>query len=227
MLLKYVDETALAADEKRYLDLFRNWNLRNDPGEQGATIFRCWFDALEDTVWSDEYGQTKLPLMWPHESTLVEALLRDSLYRFVDNSKTPERETPRMMITAALKTAATVLKKSEAEGKLAWSKYKDSGVPHLLKLPALGKLHLTTGGGEHVINATKQYHGPSWRMVVHLTTPVEAYGIYPGGQSGNPGSKYYDNFTEDWAAGKYYKLWMMTEAEKDDKRVMAVLHFSN
>jgi penicillin G amidase len=227
MLLKYTDEASLSADEKKYLDMVKSWNLRNDPGEQGATVFRRWFEALEDTIWHDEYGQTRLPLMWPHESTLMEALLRDSTYRFVDNIKTAEREMPRQMITAALKAAAVELKKTEAEGKLAWSKYKDSGVPHLLKVAALGKLHLTTGGGEHIINATKQYHGPSWRMVVHLTTPTEAYGIYPGGQSGNPGSPYYDNFAEDWAAGKYYRLWMMNESEKEDKRVKLTLHFSN
>ena len=30
--------------------------------------------------------------------------------------------------------------------------------------------------------------------------------VYPGGQSGNPGSKYYDTFVDTWAAGKYYPL---------------------
>jgi len=49
-------------------------------------------------------------------------------------------------------------------------------------------------------------HGPSWRMVVHLTDEIEAYGLYPGGQSGNPGSAYYDSFIDYWAAGKYYRL---------------------
>ena len=37
----------------------------------------------------------------------------------------------------------------------------------------------------------------------------EAYkvkGIYPGGQSGYPGSIYYDNFINDWVNGNYYDL---------------------
>ena len=38
-------------------------------------------------------------------------------------------------------------------------------------------------------------------MVVELTSPMQAWVIYPGGQSGNPGSKYYDNFVNDYAAG--------------------------
>lgn len=57
-------------------------------------------------------------------------------------------------------------------------------------------------------------------MVVHLTDQTEAYGIYPGGQSGNPGSPYYDNFVSDWAAGKYNTLWIMNAADANDKRVI-------
>jgi penicillin amidase len=43
-------------------------------------------------------------------------------------------------------------------------------------------------------------------MIVEMTSPPTGLGIYPGGQSGNPGSKYYDNFIDDWAAGEYNKL---------------------
>jgi len=80
-------------------------------------------------------------------------------------------------------------------------------------------LHLPIGGGQHIINATSETHGPSWRMIVHLTDDIEAYGIYPGGQSGNPGSKYYDNFVQHWAAGRYYPLIFIKKlaARKDDR----------
>ncbi len=88
-------------------------------------------------------------------------------------------------------------------------------------------MNLPIGGGVRSINATKVDHGPSWRMVVSLTAKTEAYGVYPGGQSGNPGSKYYDSFVDQWAAGKYYSLWMMTKAEAADKRVKAKMTFNN
>jgi penicillin amidase len=29
-------------------------------------------------------------------------------------------------------------------------------------------------------------------------TGIKAWGVYPGGQSGNPGSPYYDNFIAPW-----------------------------
>jgi len=67
-------------------------------------------------------------------------------------------------------------------------------------------LHIDAGGGENIINAFEKTHGPSWRMIVELTDDVNAYGVYPGGQSGNPGSMYYDNFINTWAKGKYFKI---------------------
>jgi penicillin amidase len=43
-------------------------------------------------------------------------------------------------------------------------------------------------------------------MIVELGDEIEAWGVYPGGQSGNPGSTGYDTFIEDWARGEYFKI---------------------
>ena len=60
-----------------------------------------------------------------------------------------------------------------------------------------------------------------------LSEKTEAFGVYPGGQSGNPGSKYYDNFIDYWVEGKYYSLWLMTIDEQNDKRIKWKINFSN
>ena len=130
------------------------------------------------------------------------------------------------VVTTAFKKAVPSMAKLEKEGKINWTDYKNSGVQHLLRLSPFSRFNLTTGGGTHVINAIKKYHGPSWRMVVQLTDETEAYGIYPGGQSGNPGSKYYDSFVDSWASGKYYPLWVMKKEEAGDKRVMTKMIFT-
>jgi penicillin G amidase len=62
-------------------------------------------------------------------------------------------------------------------------------------------------------------------MIVHLTTETEAYVVYPGGQSGNPGSKYYDQFIDTWAAGEYYKAWMMKKGEEKSENVRWTITF--
>jgi penicillin amidase len=93
---------------------------------------------------------------------------------------------------------------------------------------------IPVGGWSNVINAVtgihnKEHatHGPSWRMIVQLSDPIEAYGVYPGGQDGSPASKYYDNFVDTWAAGNYYHLWFMKETESKDKRIIGTLIFTN
>jgi penicillin amidase len=89
------------------------------------------------------------------------------------------------------------------------------------------RLNLPVGGSGNIINAVTQSHGPSWRMVVQLSTPTEAYGVYPAGQSGNPGSKYYDSFVDTWVKGEYYRLWYMREGDKTDKKVKWVMKFNS
>lgn len=220
VLLKYLDESKLSATEKKYVDLMKNWNLRGDANEKGATVFKCIWDSLETQVWSDEMNSSKLPFPKPDAPTLVESLLRDSSFKFVDNINTKNKiETINDDVLIAVKKACVNLQYLEKEGMLEWAKFKDTKVSHLLKIPALSRLHLPIGGGEHMINATKDTHGPSWRMIVHLTDEIEAYGVYPGGQSGNPGSKYYDSFIDSWAAGKYYRLLFLrkSSAEKNER----------
>ena len=40
ILLKNTDESKLSSEEKKFLDIVKNWNKRNDPDEKGATIFK-------------------------------------------------------------------------------------------------------------------------------------------------------------------------------------------
>ena len=93
-------------------------------------------------------------------------------------------------------------------------------VRHLTKLPAFGFYELPIGGWGNTPNAMKVDHGPSWRMVVQMGKEIEAYGVYPGGQSGNPGSKYYASFLDHWVKGKYYKLVFPGAGRKNDGEVI-------
>jgi penicillin G amidase len=130
------------------------------------------------------------------------------------------------VVTAALKKASVGLVKEEALGKLEWTKFKNPTVYHLIKsLKGFARPGLNVGGANNIINAVTHSHGPSWRMIVQMTTPTEAYGVYPGGQSGNPGSKYYDDYLDNWVEGKYNKLWFMREGNRTDKNVKWVMKF--
>jgi penicillin amidase len=226
LMLRNVMVGNLTAGEEKILEIVRNWNYRNDPQERGATIFTIWFDKLEQEIWHDELAIAKDSITMPQEATLAEALLRDSAFRFIDNVNTAGVETLPQVVTTAFRKMANMVEQLDRAGRLSWSAYKATQVTHLARLEPFSRLNLATGGGTHIINATKSKHGPSWRMVVHLTDETEAYGIYPGGQSGNPGSRYYDNFIDSWAAGKYNTLWVMKENEGADKRVIGTMTFT-
>lgn len=226
LMIRNMKESELNAGEMKYFGYLKSWNFRNDAGSKGATVFHLLWNHFQDTVFNDEFAKAPKITMRPFESSLLEALLKDSAYKFLDNINTPQIETLADGITAAMKRSVAELKKAEAENRLDWEKYKATRVSHLAKLSPFSRTNLPIGGGTHNINAAKETHGPSWRMVVSLTAKTEAYGVYPGGQSGNPGSKYYDNFVDEWAAGKYYSLWMMTKEETNDKRVKAKMLFS-
>jgi len=228
LLLRFIDRSKLNDEATVFLNTFRQWNLMNNASEEGPVIFQYWWDQLEKNILDDDFSGSSLPLMRPHESTVLEALLKDTAWSFIDNKDTKDRkETLGEVVTDAFLKIIPQLQQDAKDDRLTWAKNKDTWARHLLRLPELSRTHLAIGGGARCINAAKQFHGPSWRMIVQLTSKTEAYGVYPGGQSGNPGSPYYDTFIDYWASGRYYPLWVMAPDEIKDKRVKWVMHFNN
>ncbi len=219
VLISNMKVDQLNDDEKNYFEILKNWDHRNDANSKGATLFVVTWDSLESAVWNDEFERSGLKLTLPHQSTLLDVIHKYPSFKFFDDINTQQVETLQDDVTTAFKKAAAVIKKADEMGRIEWSKYKDTKVLHLARLDAFSRLHLSIGGGTNTINAANAQHGPSWRMIVSLTPQTEAYGVYPGGQSGNPGSKFYDNFVSDWALGKYYTLWVMKASDANDKRV--------
>jgi penicillin amidase len=226
VFLKNINVSSLNNAGIKYLDLLRKWDYRNEKDSKGATVYEVLYKIFKSEVYDDEFAKAPRPRLIPFESTLIEATLRDSTYKFFDNINTPQKETIGDEVTAAFIKASVVLTQAEKDGKLEWAKYKDTHISHLTKIDAFSRLHLPVGGGGNDINAIREDHGPSWRMIVSLTDKTEAYGVYPGGQSGNPGSRFFDSFVDEWVAGKYYSLWMMTKEEAKDPKVKWVMNFS-
>lgn len=223
-MLRNLNDSVLDENERHFYNILSNWNFKNERKETGATAFFLWFEDLKYEVWEDELSIIPAPRLKPEDYTLAELLLRDSANAFIDNINTDEQETIQELLLRSFK--ATVLKLNTVyKERQQWSDFKNAGVRHLLRLEPLSRYNLATDGGQHIINAGKQYHAPSWRMVVHMTENIEAYGIYPGGQSGNPGSQYYDGFVNNWAAGRYYTLWFMKEEEKNSNKVISTIQF--
>jgi penicillin G amidase len=63
-------------------------------------------------------------------------------------------------------------------------------------------------------------------MIVSLENEVKGYGVYPGGQSGNPASKYYGTGIEKWSKGEYFELnfWKTKDIAVSKKMNVQVLN---
>lgn len=178
------------------------WDRNMDAKSEMATYFQIWWDDMYSKLWTNSFGKYQ-PKLAPSPEITMHLLL------------SCERNQKANMQIANYKRIAqeSIVKAADSLGKLraingaSWSSWRNSNIEHLTKIKAFGIVELQNGGYGNTINAMKGGHGPSWRMVVSLQKDLPlAYVIYPGGQSGNPGSKYYSDFVEDWVAGKYYKV---------------------
>ena len=215
----------LSLNESKYWELLKNWNYQNDPDEKAATVFSFLYDSLKVVIFGDELAPLK-KFQMPNDGTLLDALIKDSAYLFLDNVNTPVKETLGDDVLLALQKVIPKLEAVEKEHGLEWWKIKNTTISHLTKLKEFSRSYINTGGGARSINATKSVHGPSWRMIVQLTPETEAYGVYPGGQSGNPGSKYYENFIDTWAKGEYFQLLVLKKSDTGNEHIKWRMTFS-
>lgn len=201
------------------LDTLHAWNYFDDPDITAPTYFQIWWDTLYTTLW-DEFRKPGVSLIRPDFYNTMRAmhdLPQD--FAYYDILATPGKETLNDVIDTAFSCMMRIVEtiRSHDPGRITWYAFKDTRIMHLLQIPVFSVSEVHNGGYRNIINASSQTHGPSWRMVVEMSSPVKAYGIYPGGQSGNPGSRYYADFIPDWAAGKYYALhFFATEAAAKD-----------
>ncbi len=185
----------------------KSWDYNNNVDSEGASYYEAWWDALMPLTW-DEFADDNNYIDPPTTFTTIKLLKEQPALPFFDIKSTNEIETARELIRKSFKLGVEAVEKwkSDHNEDPKWADYKGTVINHLMQLPSLG-VRTRAGGNHDIVNATTRTHGPSWRMIVSLEkTGVKAWGVYPGGQSGNAGSPYYSNMIDMWAHGKYITL---------------------
>ncbi|MDG5491502.1 penicillin acylase family protein [Psychroserpens sp. SPM9] len=216
-MIKSMDVSTLTSEELEIFNQVKTWDFNNDIDQIGPSVWTAWWSKLYSMIW-DELDSEDEVLTTPYAYQAIYLLKNHPTDPFMDILDTPEKETAKDLFLLAFKDAAKALTEWKAKnGTYNWQAYKATRVGHLLQaLPAFSRFDLPIGGDRNIVNATSSTHGPSWRMIVEMSSPPKALGIYPGGQSGNPGSTYYDNFIDDWAVGNYHELlFMQNDATTD------------
>lgn len=194
------------------------WNESLDKESTTATTFQVWWALLCKNIWSDDFEHIPYAL-WPSPERTMQLLRSDTSLAYYDDRKTPQVENRTDIIMRTHKETHDSLDKLRKTTGLEWYKVKNTTINHLTKIPAFGYTGLKIGGWGNTINAVKQTHGPSWRMIVEMgKDSIRAYGVYPGGQSGNPGSSRYADMLDHWVDGKYYRLLFLPNSARQQSK---------
>ncbi len=206
-LLSMLDTSKFSPSEAAAFRILKTWDFENSVDSEAASYYEAWWTTMMPLVW-DEMLKTQ-GLEVPTQYTTSRLIREMPSFSFFDIQSTPERENAADVARKSFSLGVEEIEKWKADHRsnANWADYKDTFIGHLLRgLPAFS-YHVRHGGNESIVNATTRSHGPSWRMIVSLEKPkVRAWGTYPGGQSGNPGSRYYSNLLTLWARGEYLEL---------------------
>jgi penicillin amidase len=228
-LMKALDTTQLSVIEKGYYDKLKTWNLYFDKDQTAPIYFSEWSNQFYSMTWGDDFELTNEDVVAPTNIRTVTLLKKDPNSKYFDDNKTADlKENAGHIATAAFhKMAEMVAAATLAAPNLNWSSYKDTYVEHIGRIPAFNRLHINNGGHGRSINSMKKKHGPSWRMIVDMAGDrPKGYVIFPGGQSGNPGSRHYDNVLPKWSNGEYYEAFFMkTPEDKMDNIILTTQEF--
>ncbi len=207
IMLKYLNVEQAKVKHAHFVEELQKWNYFNDYNSVGAILYEEWFTALENLIW-DELKVANQMLDMPSEYTTIRIMQKYPNHTIFDKKDTEAKETLGDLIQESFETGMQKVNEwnNANSSDLMWSNWKATSVKHLALLEPFSVHNLMIGGNKRIVNACGERWGPSWRMIVSFESPMKAYGVYPGGQSGNPGSQYYLTGISKWAKGEYFEL---------------------
>jgi penicillin amidase len=183
-------------------------------GDYLRAVFRPWWKAAKVPVHKDPPGLAILPQnQFSLDQVLASWTTGDPGNAAFSPPGGPHRTAPEVM-RAAFATAVSHLAATlhGAPSSWAWGRIHSRQFPSVTQADALGYGPRASGADSWTVNAADgglvSHQGPSWRMIVawagHGTATGE--GVYPGGQSENPASPWYEDQMEDWWDGRYLAM---------------------
>ncbi len=226
VLLHYLDRGNVRDGDEVIEELVK-WDFRFEKDSKAASIFTIWWDELNSAIWKDDMNNKDIPLTWPDYRKTAYLVMHDTASHWIDDITTAKRESLRDIVNASFQRASYILRKRLGPfgDGWAWGNARPCAISYIGNIPAFGIQYNDVGGAPNTINALSPLSGPSWRMVVTLGPVVRGYGIFPGGESGNPGSYYYDNLFQPWDKGLLNELFLLDSAGDGHGQIRYTLTF--
>jgi penicillin G amidase len=212
----------LTTSEQQARDLLAGWDFRMETGSAAASIWSTfWESYLSQTF--DSIWKAKNVTVDRHElddalSQYLEALTLASPPSCPPGSGCPvlQAASQDAALRSAFHAAFSGLQTTLGADPTSWT----WGRIHTRELENLAQVsglsygpRADRGDGNTPLAAGgfPSTHGPSWRMVVDWGTHTFS-GIYPGGQSENPASPWYENKVDTWWNGLYAPMLSADQA---------------
>jgi penicillin G amidase len=216
----------LSAQQQAAADLLHGWDTRMAQNSAAAALWWTFWGDYLDAVFEPWWKAAKVPVHKDRPGLAISPQNQFSLDQVLASWTTgdpansafsppggPHRTAPEVM-RAAFATAVTRLAATlhGAPSSWAWGRIHSRQFPSVTQADALGYGPRASGADAWTVNAADgglvSHQGPSWRMIVawagHGTATGE--GVYPGGQSENPASPWYEDQMADWWDGRYLAM---------------------
>ncbi len=199
----------------RAASLLSEWDRRYTRDNRRAVLFEETMRRLSVRLWDELRTDTS---RGPVPSDMITAVLvRDSMSTWWDDRSTPAVESRDALMREVMASALDSIIAARGEptdDRWRWDHVRFANIDHLLRLPAFSRREIPVQGGSATLwpSTGDGRHGPSWRMVVEMSSPRRAWATYPGGQSGNPVSARYDDRLSAWRDGRLDTLRLPAKA---------------
>jgi len=204
-------------------DLLASWDYRMEVNSPGATIWwtfwQSYLAATFDSYWHSRDVKVA-------RSEVNDALGQDlEAWTLTDPSNAifksgGSSNTATDVMRLAFTSTVSMLTKQLGSDPTAWTwgKVHQRVIENLAQVKGLDYGPRPDRGDANTPLAAPDFpssHGPSWRMVVDWGKGT-FQAIYPGGQSENPASAWYDDRVNTWFDGKYAAMLTADAAAKAD-----------
>ncbi|MCX8473229.1 MAG: penicillin acylase family protein [Sediminibacterium sp.] len=206
-LQKNLDQNQLSKSQKIYVESLQNWDASFKINNITASFVYLFWNEITYEINNNIKAKSKKNIAIKNLSDYIILEQFENTPKNILDICTKQKSLPEFL-TFCFNKLSPILDSLKSKQKLGWFQHNPLHLNHLLgeAIPAFNKTVYPLSGADKTINCIIDKHGPSWRMVVEMGDKIKAYGVYPGGQSGNPGSKFYDNFVTNWANGGYYVI---------------------
>lgn len=207
-MLDTLEELSPRADSLR--TMLASWNGETTVERPEPLVLDEWLDLLEDLAWDELEGYVR-----PNRTQLRYLLRQEPSSRWLDRPETDRRETAHDLLRLSLERTVDSLVSTYGWDPAAWRWGAHHRVvfEHVTGARAFEPFWrgpfaypgfsntLSPGEGRRVTKSA------SWRMIVEFSgRRPRGWGVYPGGQSGNPFSPLYDRHLETYRRFEYYRL---------------------